>query len=166
MAHSAPVSYRINEGGLLRQRNDLPLQRGHQRARDVMRATHHSLRMQPCAAQPLGSEGKIVTTYTPHNVADLARAVPPAPVPQPDAATGSLPTAALVLGGLALAGFGIKYIFDTPSRTYDNNVGEEYDAWTEEGVLEYYWGEHIHLGYYTEEVGTIDELYQQRMMRF
>ena len=25
------------------------------------------------------------------------------------------------------------------------------DAWTEEGILEYYWGEHIHLGYYTDE---------------
>lgn len=50
-----------------------------------------------------------------------------------------------------LAGYGIKKVFDTPSRAYDQNVGEEYDAWTEEGVLEYYWGEHIHLGYYTEE---------------
>lgn len=45
-------------------------------------------------------------------------------------------------------------MFDTPSRAYDQNVGQEYDAWTEEGVLEYYWGEHIHLGYYTEEVRT------------
>jgi MPBQ/MSBQ methyltransferase len=61
------------------------------------------------------------------------------------------PSVALALGGLALAGYGIKKIFDTPSRTYDENVGEEYDAWTEEGILEYYWGEHIHLGYYTKE---------------
>ena len=30
-------------------------------------------------------------------------------------------------------------------------VGEEYDAWTEEGILEYYWGEHIHLGWYSDE---------------
>ena len=30
-------------------------------------------------------------------------------------------------------------------------AAQEYDAWTEEGVLEYYWGEHIHLGYYTKE---------------
>lgn len=45
----------------------------------------------------------------------------------------------------------LKRVYDTPSRTYDNNVGNEYDAWTEEGILEYYWGEHIHLGYYTEE---------------
>ena len=87
-------------------------------------------------------------------VAELARAaaaVQP-PTPDPISATTSLPplpTAALLLGGLALAGYGVKKIFDTPSRTYDGNVGEEYDAWTEEGVLEYYWGEHIHLGYYT-----------------
>ena len=32
-----------------------------------------------------------------------------------------------------------------PSRTYDreaNTVGREYDAWTTEGILEAYWGEH------------------------
>lgn len=42
----------------------------------------------------------------------------------------------------------------TPSRTYSkekNTVGNEYDAWTREGILEYYWGEHIHLGYYNDE---------------
>lgn len=42
----------------------------------------------------------------------------------------------------------------TPSRTYnkeENTVGKEYDAWEEEGILEYYWGEHIHLGYYAEK---------------
>jgi len=50
-------------------------------------------------------------------------------------------------------------VFNTPSRSYRdgereaggiNSVGEEYDAWTSEGILEYYWGEHIHLGYYEE----------------
>jgi MPBQ/MSBQ methyltransferase len=51
----------------------------------------------------------------------------------------------------ALAFLAIKKVYDTPSRSYDGNVGDEYDAWTEEGILEYYWGEHIHLGYYTEE---------------
>lgn len=43
---------------------------------------------------------------------------------------------------------------NTPSRVYDqqaNSVGREYDAWTSEGILEYYWGEHIHLGYYGEK---------------
>ncbi|GBF99015.1 S-adenosyl-L-methionine-dependent methyltransferase [Raphidocelis subcapitata] len=46
---------------------------------------------------------------------------------------------------------GLKHIYDTPSRSYDGNVGDEYDAWTDEGILEHYWGEHIHLGWYTEE---------------
>jgi len=44
-------------------------------------------------------------------------------------------------------------VLNTPSRVYDrdqNTVGREYDAWTSEGILEYYWGEHIHLGYYAE----------------
>jgi len=45
-------------------------------------------------------------------------------------------------------------VLNTPSRVYDrevNTVGREYDAWTSEGILEYYWGEHIHLGYYGEK---------------
>jgi hypothetical protein len=93
-------------------------------------------------------------------VADIAAravAAPPQPPPPPAAATPSLtnpPLAALLLGGAVLAGFGIKRIYDTPSRSYDQNVGQEYDAWTDEGILEYYWGEHIHLGYYNEEVGA------------
>ncbi|GFR44410.1 hypothetical protein Agub_g5643 [Astrephomene gubernaculifera] len=61
------------------------------------------------------------------------------------------PTVLAALAGLGLTAFALKRIFDTPSRKYDNNVGKEYDAWTEEGVLEYYWGEHIHLGYYSDE---------------
>eukprot|EP01033_Poteriospumella_lacustris_P011533 gene11533-8216_t len=42
----------------------------------------------------------------------------------------------------------------TPSRTYnkdENSVGREYDAWSSEGILEHYWGEHIHLGYYGDK---------------
>ena len=45
----------------------------------------------------------------------------------------------------------LKRIFDTPSRAYDANVGDVYDDWTDEGVLEYFWGEHIHLGYYNSQ---------------
>jgi len=41
--------------------------------------------------------------------------------------------AAAAAAALALA-LGVKRIFDTPSRAYDNNVGTEYDAWTEEGA--------------------------------
>eukprot|EP01038_Epipyxis_sp_PR26KG_P010646 gene10646-14298_t len=39
-----------------------------------------------------------------------------------------------------------------PSRTYQGSetVAKEYDAWSSEGILEYYWGEHIHLGYYSK----------------
>ena len=61
---------------------------------------------------------------------------------------------AAVVGGALAAAVAVKYVFDTPSRTYvdgENTVGKEYDAWTEEGILEYYWGEHIHLGWYSDE---------------
>mmetsp|Transcript_31020 Transcript_31020/g.44058 ORF Transcript_31020/g.44058 Transcript_31020/m.44058 type:complete len:279 (-) Transcript_31020:446-1282(-) len=47
---------------------------------------------------------------------------------------------------------GVKFILDRPSRKYEEgSVAREYDAWTQDGILEYYWGEHIHLGYYTKE---------------
>ncbi|GIL75531.1 hypothetical protein Vretifemale_5307, partial [Volvox reticuliferus] len=61
------------------------------------------------------------------------------------------PTVLAAVAGLGLTLFALKRVLDSPSRKYDNNVGKEYDAWTEEGVLEYYWGEHIHLGYYSDE---------------
>jgi MPBQ/MSBQ methyltransferase len=35
-------------------------------------------------------------------------------------------------------------------------VGNEYDAWTNEGILEAYWGEHIHLGYYNDQVADAE----------
>ena len=51
-------------------------------------------------------------------------------------------TAAAVVGTA-----GVKLILDRPSRKYeDGSVAREYDAWTQDGILEYYWGEHIHLG--------------------
>ena len=60
---------------------------------------------------------------------------------------------------LVATGVVVKSLLDKPSRAYVEGpgegtvgtVGQEYDAWTEEGILEYYWGEHIHLGYYTDE---------------
>lgn len=70
----------------------------------------------------------------------------------------SLPLRAKIAGactliiGLLLAW--LRRALWVPSRTYnqaDNSVGREYDAWTAEGILEYYWGEHIHLGYYNDE---------------
>lgn len=75
-------------------------------------------------------------------------------VPRPSAPSSSsnspvpLPYIAAA-AGLALTYFALKKVFDTPSRAYKENVGDEYDSWTDDGVLEYYWGEHIHLGYYS-----------------
>ena len=75
------------------------------------------------------------------------------------ASTAAAPVSPLVMAAgataaLATIALAAKKILDTPSREYvagADTVGNEYDAWTEEGVLEYYWGEHIHLGYYTDE---------------
>jgi MPBQ/MSBQ methyltransferase len=55
--------------------------------------------------------------------------------------------------GMVAAGVGVvKLVLDRPSRTYGNDtVAREYDAWADDGILEYYWGEHIHLGYYSPE---------------
>lgn len=87
-------------------------------------------------------QSKQVLTTTTQAVAPRASPLPPVP-----------PMAMAVGGAIAAAG-AVKYIFDTPSRTYqlgENTVGKEYNDWTDEGILEYYWGEHIHLGYYTDE---------------
>uniref|UniRef100_A0A7S0QV71 Methyltransferase domain-containing protein n=1 Tax=Pyramimonas obovata TaxID=1411642 RepID=A0A7S0QV71_9CHLO len=72
----------------------------------------------------------------------------------PQTPKSMLTNPAAIAVGLTLAAAGTKYILDKPSRTYqpgENTVGKEYNDWTDEGVLEYYWGEHIHLGYYTDE---------------
>jgi len=66
-------------------------------------------------------------------------------------ATKNPKTAALATAAVA-GTIGVKYILDKPSRTYEEgSVAREYDAWTSDGILEYYWGEHIHLGYYSDE---------------
>jgi len=54
--------------------------------------------------------------------------------------------AAAATAGTAYVG---KKLLDRGSRKYgEGTVAAEYDAWTQDGILEYYWGEHIHLGYY------------------
>ena len=67
------------------------------------------------------------------------------------------PLSVYVLGVALITALGtwIRQVLWIPSRTYnreENTVGKEYDAWTSEGILEYYWGEHIHLGYYNKEM--------------
>lgn len=55
-----------------------------------------------------------------------------------------------VIGSLlviAVVGFVVYLV--TPRRYQSSSsVAASYDHWTEDGILEFYWGEHIHLGYY------------------
>jgi len=67
--------------------------------------------------------------------------------------TGSMAAWTAAGLGLAFAAHRLKRDLDTPGRPWmdGTTVGREYDAWTEEQILEYYWGEHIHLGYYSDD---------------
>jgi hypothetical protein len=52
---------------------------------------------------------------------------------------GAMAVRAAALGGTAM----VKLVLDKPSRTRtygEGTVADEYDEWTEEGILEYYWG--------------------------
>lgn len=40
------------------------------------------------------------------------------------------------------------YLFTARGYQSSDSVANAYDQWTEDGILEYYWGEHIHLGHY------------------
>eukprot|EP00591_Stephanopyxis_turris_P010427 CAMPEP_0195525614 /NCGR_PEP_ID=MMETSP0794_2-20130614/26117_1 /TAXON_ID=515487 /ORGANISM="Stephanopyxis turris, Strain CCMP 815" /LENGTH=361 /DNA_ID=CAMNT_0040656103 /DNA_START=176 /DNA_END=1264 /DNA_ORIENTATION=- len=65
---------------------------------------------------------------------------------------GGVPAVATAAGVAAVGAVGVKFVLDKPSRKYgEGTVATEYDSWTQDGILEYYWGEHIHLGYYNEE---------------
>jgi MPBQ/MSBQ methyltransferase len=66
-----------------------------------------------------------------------------AAAPAPTSSSGPLPPGMLTplaaAAGLGIAAYGINQaFFNKGSRAYDGNVGSEYDAWTEEGILEYY----------------------------
>ncbi|MBW4657869.1 MAG: methyltransferase domain-containing protein [Drouetiella hepatica Uher 2000/2452] len=50
---------------------------------------------------------------------------------------------------LALLVLGIALYLLTARRYQSaDSVAHSYDEWTEDGILEFYWGEHIHLGHY------------------
>ncbi len=56
----------------------------------------------------------------------------------------------IVFWGLLLTlGLGLALYLLT-ARRYESagSVANSYDEWTEDGILEFYWGEHIHLGHY------------------
>jgi MPBQ/MSBQ methyltransferase len=40
------------------------------------------------------------------------------------------------------------YLFTARRYESSDSVANSYDQWTEDGILEFYWGEHIHLGHY------------------
>ncbi len=56
----------------------------------------------------------------------------------------------VVIGSLfALLAIGIVLYLATARRYQSSSsVVNSYDHWTEDGILEFYWGEHIHLGHY------------------
>jgi MPBQ/MSBQ methyltransferase len=56
----------------------------------------------------------------------------------------------VVIGSLlALLVIGIALYLATPRRYQSaGTVVNSYDHWTDDGILEFYWGEHIHLGHY------------------
>ena len=50
---------------------------------------------------------------------------------------------------LALSVLGVAaYLLSARRYQSSESVANSYDQWTEDGILEFYWGEHIHLGHY------------------
>ena len=54
------------------------------------------------------------------------------------------------LGLLLIVLVGGIVLYLSTARRYQSSdsVAKAYDEWTEDGILEFYWGEHIHLGHY------------------
>lgn len=60
---------------------------------------------------------------------------------------------------LALLIISIALYLGTARRYQSSDsVANSYDQWTEDGILEFYWGEHIHLGHYGSPPGRKDFL--------
>ncbi len=66
----------------------------------------------------------------------------------------------LPLIGLSLLALAViaACVYLASARKYQSSesVANAYDAWTEDGILEFYWGEHIHLGHYGSPVRRKD----------
>ncbi len=52
-----------------------------------------------------------------------------------------------ILVALLIVGV-VLYLFTARRYQSADSVANSYDEWTEDGILEFYWGEHIHLGHY------------------
>jgi MPBQ/MSBQ methyltransferase len=48
---------------------------------------------------------------------------------------------------LSIAGIA-AYLLSARKYQSSDSVANSYDEWTNDGILEFYWGEHIHLGHY------------------
>ncbi|MEL6471652.1 MAG: methyltransferase domain-containing protein [Cyanobacteria bacterium J06623_4] len=49
---------------------------------------------------------------------------------------------------LLLTGGAVAYLLSPRRYESSDSVAQSYDEWTQDGILEFYWGEHIHLGHY------------------
>ena len=96
----------------------------------------------PTTLSSLSSRGTTTTTTTRTTTTTELRA---------SLTTPAVKIAGAVVTGVTVAATAVvKLYLDQPSRSYGNDtVAREYDAWADDGILEYYWGEHIHLGYYS-----------------
>ena len=60
---------------------------------------------------------------------------------------------------VALVAIGtVSYAVTARRYQSSSTVANSYDQWTEDGILEFYWGEHIHLGHYGSPPGRKDFL--------
>jgi len=60
-----------------------------------------------------------------------------------------------IIAALSLLGIAIYAIAARPYQSAES-VARSYDEWTEDGILEFYWGDHIHLGHYGLPAQTKD----------
>ncbi|QUS60788.1 2-methyl-6-phytyl-1,4-hydroquinone methyltransferase [Synechocystis sp. PCC 7339] len=64
-----------------------------------------------------------------------------------------MPESLLLPAGLISLSLAIAaglYLFTARGYQSSDSVANAYDQWTEDGILEYYWGDHIHLGHYDD----------------
>ena len=52
------------------------------------------------------------------------------------------------ISAASLALFAAIYLLSARNYESAESVASSYDQWTEDGILEFYWGDHIHLGHY------------------
>lgn len=98
--------------------------------------------------QPFAGQRSPAATPASSAATTTALAVSTLTSPAAAVKAGVAVAATAAVAGTAL----VKLVLDRPSRTYStDSVAREYDAWARDGILEYYWGEHIHLGYYSKE---------------